>query len=158
MSNFTKIRQHFTTTAVIGGACLLIFIVSLSALYRHSYQSSIPEPWMEPSYSSRSSHHKGPAGLVDRLLILLPKDRATKSDYGFHEDWLEKAIDNRKRYADFHGGSFYQSTDLSWSLTGCNRIQLHVGESRDLPRVQNPSTVVQDWYVLAASPASEELR
>lgn len=40
------------------------------------------------------------------ILVILPKDKRTGGDFGFKEGgWLERAISNRKDYADLHGES-----------------------------------------------------
>jgi len=102
MLSLTKIRQYLTRTTVLTAVCITALIAFLSALYRHSYRV-LPEPVFESTSSFKPSHPNGPNTLVDRLLVLLPKDESTKYDYGFHEHWLEMAIGNRKDYADYHG-------------------------------------------------------
>jgi hypothetical protein len=147
MFNLTKIRQHVTRKAVLIAACVIALIVFLSTLYRHSYH--LPEPLFESTSSFKPSSPNGPNTLVDRLLVLLPKDESTKYDYGFHEHWLEMAIGNRKDYADYHGEPrprpsesckpYMQRQDTA----SCGRISAPIRSSRSTrsgPKSVTPTT------------------
>jgi len=101
--NLTMPGHNITKTTVLSGACFITLLVSLSVLYHHTYQSPVSGTCFQRYSSLKSSQPHRPNTLVDRLLILLPKDRSTEHDYGFHDDWLEKVIGNRKDYADYHG-------------------------------------------------------
>ncbi|KAK2745887.1 hypothetical protein FQN57_003500 [Myotisia sp. PD_48] len=57
----------------------------------------------------------------NKLLVVLPKDQAKGHDYGFKEDWLERAVANRKSYAEHHAGLLdaydrYPEVEWIWCL------------------------------------------
>lgn len=61
------------------------------------------EPKKEEPKEEPKKEHKNKG----KVVVILPKDERTGGDFGFKQGgWLERAIANRKDYADLHGEFF----------------------------------------------------
>jgi hypothetical protein len=90
-------RQRISpvTIKVVSGVTIFSVLLFLISLYH---------PVLSPQ---REAMKKLPPGgklePANSVLMLLPKDRKGDNDYGFHNEWLEMAITQRKQYAEHHG-------------------------------------------------------
>ncbi|CCX33397.1 galactosyl transferase GMA12/MNN10 family-domain-containing protein [Pyronema domesticum] len=99
-SSLGHVRQRISpiTLIVIPAITLVSVVLFVLSLYH---------PALSPTLeAAKKSPPGGPMEPMNSVLMLLPKDQKGDGDYGFHKDWLEMAIRNRKEYADKHGYLF----------------------------------------------------
>jgi hypothetical protein len=93
------VRQRISpiTLMVISAITLVSVVLFVLSLYHPALSPTVE--------AAKKSPPGGPMEPMNSVLMLLPKDQKGDGDYGFHKDWLEMAIRNRKEYADKHGMS-----------------------------------------------------
>lgn len=104
------LRQRFSlTTIVVSSVIGITLVLLLLSSMAHFYQS--PTDWNRRPTTTREKSLDTVPENHRQLLVLLPQDKnRQEGNYGFKEAWLEKAIENRKSYADAHGAFFFHPT------------------------------------------------